>query len=90
LYPELEALDTVAVAISQEDEDLESFSAMPKRFEGKFPVLADLGREKSKAFDRTTAYLIDKKGIVREVFPMIIHARPSWRVVLNELERIDG
>jgi hypothetical protein len=85
MYDEIEALDGAAVAVSQEDTDLASFGKMSARFDGRFPILADVGRERVRALDRTTAYLIDKQGIVREVFPMIIHARPSWRVVLNEM-----
>ena len=88
LYPRLEALNTTAIAISQEDTDLASFRKMPDRFEGLFPILADLERKQVPSLDRTTAYLIDDEGIVRQIFPMIIHARPSWEVVLNELEQL--
>ena len=83
-------LNTAVIAVSQEDRDLKSFGKMPGRFKGEFPIVADLKREWVPALDRTTAYLIDKQGIVREVFPMIIHARPSWDVVLGELEKLEG
>ncbi|MFT7677251.1 MAG: peroxiredoxin [Planctomycetota bacterium] len=83
-------LDTAVIAVSQEDRDLKSFAKMPKRFEGKFPIVADLNREWVPSLDRTTAYLIDKQGIVREVFPMIIHARPSWDVIIAELEKLES
>ena len=86
LYPRLEELNTTAIAISQEDTDLASFRKMPDRFEGLFPILADLERQRTKSLDRTTAYVVDEQGIVRQIFPMIIHARPSWEVVLTELE----
>ena len=90
MYDEFERLDTVVCAIAQEDTDLESFAAMPKRFTDRFPILCDVDRQVTEAFDRTTAYLIDKRGVVREVFPMIIHARPSWKVMLAELERVEA
>ena len=79
----------MVIALSQEDETLEDFARMPKRFEAlRFPVVADLRRQETAAYDRTTAYLIDKQGVVREVFPMIIHARPSWRIVLSEVAKL--
>lgn len=81
----------MVVAVSQEDTALEDFAAMPARFPNRaFPILADLNRAETEAYDRATAYLIDKEGVVRQVFPMIIHARPSWRVVLDEVARITG
>ena len=78
------------VAISQEDTALDTFAGMPSRLKPapRFPVLADLNRKDTLAYDRTTAYLIDKQGIVREIFPMIIHARPSWDVVLDEIKAL--
>lgn len=78
----------MAVAISQEDTDLRSFMRMPGRFEGRFPILADPGRWRTRAFGRTTAYLVDPDGIVRQIFPMVMTTRPSWRVVLSELDRL--
>ena len=39
-------------------------------------------------FDRTTAYFIDSEGVVRQVFPMLIHSRPSWDAILGEIERL--
>lgn len=53
-----------------------------------FEVVADLDRQISHGYDRTTAYLIDKRGVVRQVFPMLIHFRPSWKAVLGEVEKL--
>lgn len=61
---------------------------MPNRFDDLFPIVADLNRERTPFLDRTTAYLIDDQGIVREVFPMIIHARPSWSVVVDRIDQL--
>ena len=36
-----------------------------------------------------TAYLIDKTGIVRQIFPMKIHQRPSWKAVLREVDALN-
>ena len=88
MYAEFEARDTVVVALSQEDVDMAKASEMGTRFDPKprFDLVHDLERKETLAYDRTTAYLIDKKGVVRQIFPMIIHARPSWQVVLKEVD----
>lgn len=83
-------MDTVVIAMAQEDKALDEHGRMLDALkpEPRFPVVADLNREKTLQYDRTTAYLIDKEGVVRQIFPMIIHARPSWEVVLDEMERV--
>ena len=53
-----------------------------------FDIVADLNRKKTKRYHRTTAYLIDKTGVVRQVFPMLVHSRPSWKAILGEMDRI--
>ncbi len=93
MYAGFEAADTVVIAVSQEDTELElagqilwAFGEAPP----PFPMICDLERGKTLAYDRTTAYLIDKQGIVREIFPMIIHARPSWKVILDAARELSG
>ena len=88
MYERFEALDTVVVALSQEDDDLALAAGMAETVDAPFAFAFDLERQKSVAYDRTTAYLIDKRGVVREIFPMIIHARPSWKIILREVERM--
>lgn len=80
------------IAIAQEDTDLKKHGLLPAKIKPspKFDVVADLHRRKTKRYNRTTAYLIDKKGIVRQIFPMLIHSRPSWDAVLNEIDRINA
>ena len=89
MYEEFGAANTVAIAVAQEDTDLESH----KRFFGgdwepPFDVVMDANRASTTAYDRTTAYLISPAGIVQQVFPMLIHSRPSWRAVLGEVDAI--
>ena len=89
-WTELETRGLQAVVFSQEDEDLESFARMsgtvgPDR---PYPLLADLEREATAAYDRTTVYYVDEAGIVRQVFPMIIHGRVPWSVILDEVDRL--
>lgn len=92
MYDELEQRDTVVVALSQEDVEFGKAAEMASRFQPKprFEMVHDLERKESLAFDRTTAYMIDKEGVVREIFPMIIHSRPSWQIVVKELDKMLG
>ena len=79
------------VALSQEDKSLDVYDAFLARFgDGgpPFELVCDLDRGVTGRWDRTTAYLIDRRGRVREIFPMIIHARPSWDIILREVERL--
>ncbi len=89
-----EALNISVVAVAQEDKTLEehaklhtSFGATPPSFD----IVADLAGTDPRvttAYDRLTAYLIDERGIVRQIFPMTIQARPSWDIILLEAERV--
>ena len=83
--------DTVVVAVAQEDQDLESHGKILSSFDDPRPfgLVADLGR-KHGVLDRTTAYYVDKEGVVQQIFPMIIHARPSWGAILSEVDRIQA
>ncbi len=84
---ELEALNTVVVGLSQEDKDLASAGKMAKGWPDPLPfeLVFDFDRAVTKAYDRTSAYLIDEQGVVRQVFPMLIHHRPSWEALLGEV-----
>lgn len=90
MYDEFTKRDTIVIAVSQEDKDLESHGKFLKHFKTKAPfdIVADLDRKVTKSYDRTTAYLIDKKGIVRQVFPSLIHTRANWRAILNEIDAL--
>ena len=93
MYDEFRKRETVVIAVAQEDTDLESHGTFLKHFgDGPpFAIVADVNRKQTPRYDRTTAYLIDKKGIVREIFPMLIHSRASWRAILHEVDKLgDG
>jgi len=84
--------DTVVIAISQEDKDIASAAKFMRHFGSdgpSFTLAADLNREKTQRFRRTTTYLIDKQGVVREIFPAIIHQRPGWSAVLNRIDELN-
>lgn len=90
-YDQFTARNTVVIAVSQEDTDLESHAKFFKAFKGKTPpfdIVADLDRKKTKKYDRTTTYLIDTKGVVREIFPATVRMRPDWRAVLNKIDEL--
>lgn len=80
------------MAISQEDQ--EGFAAQysnflrPLELGDGFRMGVDVQRAKTTAYDRTTAYFIDARGIVRQIFPMIIHARPSGSILRDEVAAI--
>lgn len=83
----------MVVAVSQEDKELTSFARFLNHFGASgpwFEIVADLNRDHTKQYDRTTTYLIDKQGKVRQIFPMLIHYRASWDAVLHEMDRILG
>lgn len=87
MYDAFTKLDTVVIAIAQEDKDLKSHGLILERFKPtpRFDIVADIDRGATNRYKRTTAYLIDKKGVVRQVFPMLIHARPTWQAILGEV-----
>ena len=90
MYDEFAKRDTVVIAVAQEDTDLESHAKILKKL-GKSPpfdVVCDIGCKETARYHRTAAYLIDKQGVVRQVFPMLIHSRPSWRAILHEVDRL--
>ncbi len=84
--------DVFAIAVAQEDEDLESHGRFYKPFgdDRPFEIVADLEGKTLGSYERTATYLIDEKGVVREVFPALIHMRPSWFAVRNRLQEIVG
>jgi len=76
--------------IAQEDKDLESHAKFLGRFEEAppFEIVADIDRQVTTGYDRATTYLIDKQGVVRQVFPQMITKRVKWDAVLREAERL--
>jgi len=78
------------IAVAQEDRDLESHAKFLERFPAPppFDIVAYLGRAATKRYDRTTTYLIDRDGIIRQVFPQTVRERASWEAVLGEIERL--
>lgn len=91
-YDEFTRRNTVVIAVAQEDEDLDSHAKFLKHFDGKpaFEIVADLGHKQTKGYEPTTAYLIDKQGKVREIFPMMVRHRASWGAILREVDRLNA
>ncbi len=90
MWDEFAKRDVVAIAVAQEDKDLESHGRFHKSFRQPIPfeIVCDVDRKKTPHIDRTTIYWIDKRGVVREIFPAMIHMRPSWKAVLNRMDEL--
>ena len=88
-YDEVEALDAIVIAIAQEDRDLESHGKFYKHFKPKprFELAADFSRAETQRYERTSTYLIDKEGVVRQIFPQLIHHRANWNALLREMKQ---
>ncbi|GJM26464.1 MAG: hypothetical protein DHS20C16_28790 [Phycisphaerae bacterium] len=89
-YDEFEKLDTVVVAVAQEDKDLVTHAKFLKHFKPapKFRVVADLKGQTKGRYHQTSTYLIDKSGRVREIFPMMVHHRASWGPILERVRSL--
>ena len=89
-YDDIEARGLSVIGLALEEKN----AADTKRFvpsmggDTPFPLLSDVGREKTQGYEQTTAYLIDAEGIVRQVFPMQTYARGSLQAILREAERV--
>jgi len=90
MYNEFEKRNLHVVAIAQEDKQLESHARLPARLPDgyEFDIVADLNHEHTQQYDRVTTYYITRDGVVRQVFPQLIHHRAAWWAILNEVDRI--
>jgi peroxiredoxin len=88
MYDKFETRDVVVIAVAQEDKDLASHGKFLKHFDPPppFEIVADFDRKDTSRYERTSTYLIDKEGVVRQVFPQLIHYRADWSTMLNELD----
>jgi len=91
-YDEFTKLDTVVIAVAQEDKDLVSHAKFLKHFnsEPRFKLVADIEGITKDRYHQTTTYFIDKTGHVREIFPMMIHHRASWEPVLERIKALNN
>ena len=80
----------MVIAVAQEDADLKTHGQIREKLKQPlgFEIVADIGRQATQRYKQTTAYLIDRDGIVREIFPMTVHHRASWRAILNAVDRL--
>jgi hypothetical protein len=87
-FTELTQRETAVIAVAQEDTELAQHARFLKAFKTPppFDIVADLNRKATSRYHRTTAYLIDKQGVVRQVFPMTIRRRAPWSAVWREID----
>lgn len=90
MYDRVEALDAVVIAIAQEDKDIKSHGKFRTHFqpEPRFELAADFDRTDTNRYQRTSTYVIGKDGIIKQIFPQLIHYRANWDAILREAERI--
>ena len=90
MYDEVLSREAVTIAIAQEDTDRDSHAKFLSHFGGspRFEIAYDVNREQTQKYERTSTYLIDRDGIVRQEFPSLIHHRPDWTSILGELDRM--
>ena len=89
IYQEFEKRGITVIGLANEEKSLYEHKKTIEKFEGAgFELVADINRRKTKMLERTTAYLVDKKGIIRQIFPMEIYNRPQWWPILNEIDRL--
>ena len=88
LEAEFEKRDTIIVAVTSEERNMDEHALIANHFEEPPPFqhAPDIGRKATAAYERTSSYLIDKQGIVREVFPMEIYGRAPWWSVLRGMD----
>ena len=79
------------LAVAKEDKDLESHAWFYGHFQPqpRFRLLADLDHQTSR-FRETSVYLIDKEGVVRDIFPGTVRTRPNWLAVLEAVKVVNG
>ncbi len=92
MYDEVLSRNTITIAIAQEDKDRDSHAKFFKNFGGspRFELAYDVNREQTPRYERTSTYIVDRDGIVRQEFPSLIRHRPDWTSILGELDRIQA
>ena len=85
-------LETVAIAVAQEEKSLQDLGKIYTNFRPRprFPLVADIGYKKTAAYDRVSAYLIDKQGKVAQVFDSMVHFRPPLTALLHEVRALQA
>ncbi len=91
LYDEFKDRKVAVIGVSNEERNLMAHTNVIGElgFLPEWDLVTDIGY-RHNSFARTTAYLLDTDGVVRQVFPMEIYDRPPWWAILNEVDRIDA
>jgi len=88
-WSEFEARGIEVIALAKETGELSELAATAQRFPDRpFVLVGAVGGKGVESYARTTGYLIDSEGVVRQVFPMETYNRPRWWAVLNEIDRL--
>jgi hypothetical protein len=91
IWGEFEERGVQVLAIAKETGDLSELEKTAARFPDRpFVLLGAVEGRGVERYARTTGYLLDSDGIVKQVFPMETYNRPRWWAVLHEIDRIFG
>lgn len=90
LEEEFEKRGVALVAVANEEGDMAEHAKIRDHFGGVPPFrhAPDFQGRATRPYGRTTSYLIDRRGTVRQVFPMEIYERPPWWAFLNEIDAL--
>lgn len=90
MYAEVESRDFEVVAMANEEQSLLAHMKVLGEFDSlpPFPLAVDINRQRTEAYERTTAYLIDKQGVIQQIFPMEVYDRAPWWPLFNEIDRL--
>ena len=88
-YDAFEARNVHVIGIAQEDPDLAAHAKILSRFDPppRFDLVADLERAGTSRYRRTSTYLVDADGFVRQIFPNVVRHRADWGAILAEIDR---
>ncbi len=92
LYPEFETRGVEIIAVSNDEKSFMAHTKVIGQLGERppYPILCDAKRKHTTAYERTTAYLVERDGSIGQVFPMEIYDRPPWWAIINEIDRLDA
>ena len=89
MWDEFESRGVEVIAIAKETAKLAELNETAERFpERPFTLVGAVDGKGVERYARTTGYLLDTDGTVRQVFPMETYNRPRWWAVLHEIDRL--
>ena len=86
-YESFAERQTRVLAVDQEDASLDGLLQLTERIgELPFDVTTDLDRRATARYERVTTYLLDRNGVVLEIFPSHPGVWMPWDAVLQRID----